>query len=55
MAEIIANHLKDNETIKIYDPTSGSGGSLLLNIGQAVSKYIDDPNKIKYYAQEKNL
>ncbi len=28
-------------------------GSLLLNIGQAVSKYIDDPNKIKYYAQEK--
>ena len=52
MAEIIANHLKDNETIKIYDPTSGSG-SLLLNIGQAVSKYIDDPNKIKYYAQEK--
>ncbi|QTL97473.1 type I restriction-modification system subunit M [Iocasia frigidifontis] len=52
MAEIVAEHLKDQETIQIYDPTSGSG-SLLLNIGQAISKYIDNPNKIKYYAQEK--
>ena len=52
MAEIIANHLKDNETIEVYDPTSGSG-SLLLNIGQAVSKYIGDHDRIKYYAQEK--
>lgn len=51
MSEIIANHLKDKEEIKIYDPTSGSG-SLLINIGQSVAKHINDKNKIKYYAQE---
>lgn len=51
MAQIVANHLKDRSQIKIYDPTSGSG-SLLLNIGRACSKYISDPNRIKYYAQE---
>lgn len=51
MSEIIANTLKDKEEINIYDPTSGSG-SLLINIGKVVSKYINDPNKIKYYAQE---
>lgn len=51
MSEIIANTLKDKEEISIYDPTSGSG-SLMINIGKAVSKYINDPNKIKYYAQE---
>lgn len=51
MSEIIANHLKDRDEISIYDPTSGSG-SLLLNIGKSVSKHLNDPNKIKYYAQE---
>ena len=51
MSEIVANHLKDRESIQIYDPTSGSG-SLLINIGQSVSKYLRDKNKIKYYAQE---
>lgn len=51
MSEIIANHLKNKEEIKIYDPTSGSG-SLLINIGQSVAKHINDKNKIKYYAQE---
>lgn len=51
MSEIIAEHLKDCEEIKIYDPTSGSG-SLLINIGQSVAKHINDANKIKYYAQE---
>ncbi len=51
MSEIIANHLKDRKEISIYDPTSGSG-SLLLNIGKSVSKHLNDPNKIKYYAQE---
>ena len=51
MAEIIAYNTKEKETISIYDPTSGSG-SLLINIGQAVSKYLGDKNKIKYYAQE---
>lgn len=51
MSEIVANHLKGRSEIRIYDPTSGSG-SLLINIGHSVSKYIDDENKIKYYAQE---
>ena len=51
MSEIVANHLKGRTEIRIYDPTSGSG-SLLINIGHCVSKYIDDENKIKYYAQE---
>ena len=36
MSEIVANHLKGHEEIKIYDPTSGSG-SLLINIGHSVS------------------
>ena len=51
MSEIVANHLKDRGKIEIYDPTSGSG-SLLINIGQCISKYLSDKNKIKYYAQE---
>ena len=51
MSEIIANHLKDRDEIKIYDPTSGSG-SLLINIGQSLAKHINDKNRIKYYAQE---
>ncbi len=51
MSEIIAYHLKDKEEISIYDPTSGSG-SLLINIGQAVSKYLGNKNKVKYFAQE---
>ena len=51
MSEIVANHLRHKEEIKIYDPTSGSG-SLLINIGRSVSKHISDDNKIKYYAQE---
>jgi type I restriction enzyme M protein len=51
MSEIIAHHLKDRETIQIYDPTSGSG-SLLLNIGQSIAKHMADKDKIKYFAQE---
>ena len=50
MSEIVAEHLKDRERIAIYDPTSGSG-SLLINIGQSVSKYINH-NYIQYYTQE---
>lgn len=50
-SEIIAEHLKDRSEISIYDPCSGSG-SLLINIGKSASKYIDDTNNIKYYAQE---
>ena len=51
MSEIVANHLKDRKEIKIYDPTSGSG-SLLINIGKCVAKYMDSEDNIKYYAQE---
>lgn len=51
MSEIVADHLKDREQIKIYDPTSGSG-SLLINIGHSVAKYMSGEGKIEYYAQE---
>lgn len=51
MSEIVANHLKNKTEIKIYDPTSGSG-SLLINIGKSVAKYLGNGDKIKYYAQE---
>ena len=51
MSEIVAEHLKGEKEIKIYDPTSGSG-SLLINIGNSISKYMEEYNNIKYYAQE---
>lgn len=51
ISEIVSNHLRDRDTIKIFDPTSGSG-SLLINIGKSAAKYIAGKNKIKYYAQE---
>ena len=51
MSEIIADHLKEKKEIKIYDPTSGSG-SLLINIGNSIIKHSNNPNSIKYYAQE---
>lgn len=51
MSEIVAEHLKDRKEIKIYDPTSGSG-SLLINIGHSIAKYLDGDDKIAYYAQE---
>ena len=49
MSEIIADHLKDREEISIYDPTSGSG-SLLINIGHSVKKYLKSTDSIKYGA-----
>lgn len=52
MSDIVANHLKDRETIAIFDPTSGSG-SLLINIGQSIQKYMNSKDNILYYAQEK--
>ena len=52
MAEVVADHLKTRKEITIYDPTSGSG-SLLINIGRAVARHLNDPNGIKYYAQER--
>lgn len=51
MSEIVADHLKHKEEIKIYDPTSGSG-SLLINIGHSIAKHMSNKNNIKYYAQE---
>ena len=51
MSEIVADHLKDRDKIEIYDPTSGSG-SLLINIGKSVTKFLNNDNAIKYYAQE---
>jgi type I restriction enzyme M protein len=51
MSEVIAHHLKDRQTIQIYDSTSGSG-SLLLNIGQSIAKHMADQDNIKYFAQE---
>lgn len=51
MSEIVASHLRGKNEIKIYDPTSGSG-SLLINIGQSVAKYMSGSDNIKYYAQE---
>ncbi len=51
MSEIVADHLKGRSEIKIYDSTSGSG-SLLINIGQSVARYMNDRDNIKYYAQE---
>lgn len=51
MSEIVADHLRNRESIQIYDSTSGSG-SLLINIGKSVAKYMDDKDNIKYYAQE---
>lgn len=51
MSNIIAHELKHKNTIKIYDPTSGSG-SLLINIGEAFEKYAKNKDSITYYAQE---
>ena len=51
MSEVVAHHLKSRNKIDIYDPTSGSG-SLLINIGKSVSRYIGDNENIRYYAQE---
>lgn len=43
MSEIVADHLKDSEEIKIFDPTSGSG-SLLINIGKSVAQRMGNKN-----------
>ena len=51
MSEIVAHHLKGRTEIKIYDPTSGSG-SLLINIGKCAARYMDNGDRIMYYAQE---
>ncbi|MDC4184201.1 type I restriction-modification system subunit M [Mycoplasma sp. K3] len=54
MSEIVHENLKDvkkpNESIKVYDPTSGSG-SLLLTIGDALQRTFNK-KLISYYAQD---
>lgn len=52
MSEIIADHVRDRDTIEVYDPTSGSG-SLLITIGQAFELHQDSDDNVKYYAQDK--
>ena len=51
MSEIVAWHLKAEQEISIYDPTSGSG-SLLITIGKAASKHLTSGSLVQYYAQE---
>jgi type I restriction enzyme M protein len=51
MSEIVADHLKNKNEISIYDPTSGSG-SLMINIGKSIEKFLCQNDHIKYYAQE---
>lgn len=53
MADIVAHHLRSQDEIRIYDPTSGSG-SLLITIGDAVKRRMGDEDGIAYYAQELN-
>lgn len=51
MSNVVSDHVKDRETLEVYDPTSGSG-SLLLTIGQAYELHQESDNNVKYYAQE---
>ena len=51
ISEIIANHHKDKDEISVYDMAAGSS-SLLITVGKAVSKHMNNPNGVKYYAQE---
>ena len=57
MADIVAHHLRSQDTIRIYDPTSGSG-SLLITIGDAVKRRMSgDGTGIQPYldAMQKNI
>lgn len=51
MSEIVADHLQNRNEISIYDSTSGSA-SLLINIGKSIQKYLNNDNRIRYFAQE---
>lgn len=51
MSEIVCHHLQGRDTIRIMDPTSGSG-SLLITIGKTFTKYSDGTDNVEYYAQE---
>lgn len=51
ISTIIAHHHKDKDKISVYDMAAGSS-SLLITVGKAVSKHMNNPNGVKYYAQE---
>ena len=51
MADIVADHLSNRDSISVYDCAAGSA-SLLLTIGEAVARRNGNPGKIKYFAQE---
>ena len=57
MAKIVAGRLKDRvkeqEDIKVLDPTSGSG-SLLLSAGKELGEVSGEAGKVCFFAQEKN-
>lgn len=52
IARIVSHNLKDRETIKVLDPTVGSG-SLLLAVGHTFEKAKHKKDKVKYFYQEK--
>ena len=45
-------YLKIDNIFCVSRLTREGSGSLLINIGKSVAKYVDNANKIKYYAQE---
>lgn len=51
MSNVVSDHVKEKDTLEVYDPTSGSG-SLLLTIGQAYELHQNSSNNVKFYAQE---
>ncbi len=51
ISSVIADHHKNKETISVYDMAAGSS-SLLITVGKAVSKHMNNPDGVKYYAQE---
>ena len=48
---VIAHHHRNKQNISVYDMTAGSS-SLLITVGKAVSSHMNNPNGVKYYAQE---
>lgn len=51
MSDVASYYFRNKDSIRVYDPTSGSG-SLLINIGQSIKKYLNSDINIEYYAQE---
>lgn len=51
MSDVASYYFRNKDSIRVYDPTSGSG-SLLINIGQSIKKHLNSDINIEYYAQE---